>query len=80
MGDALSLVLRWVGPTREVVTVSLDLVVAHASQDLSLSAPSQVELPHLTMAAPTMAMAALTMAMLTMAALTRRSCPSMSSS
>jgi hypothetical protein len=70
VGDALSLVFRWVGPTREVVTISLDLVVAHASEDLSLSAPSQVERPHLTMPTLTMALDALAMAMLTMAALT----------
>ena len=89
MGDALSLVFRWVGPTREVVTVSLDLIVAHASEDLSLSAPSQVERPHLTMATPTvvlatltisiaaltMAIAALTMAMLTMGIPTKAELP-----
>ena len=53
VGDALSLVFRWVGPTREVVTASLELVVAHAPEDLSLSAPYQAEPPFLTMATHT---------------------------
>ena len=30
VGDALSLVFRWVGPTREVVTASLELVLTLA--------------------------------------------------
>lgn len=42
VGDTLSLSFQWVGPTREVVTQRLQLVVALAPQDLSLSAPAQV--------------------------------------
>ena len=44
---------EWANTHVEIVTASLELVVAHAPEDLSLSAPSQVEPPFLTMATHT---------------------------